>query len=170
MAKIVEAEVDPFGVDEPEETVVERLDPSGLLSDEEVLEARASAKERVMRERRAAAMLAFEAQETERLRREEGLTTGIAQKDEIVNFTVDLAPYCDKISIGGPLGAHYYNGKTYTVPRHVADTLAEIQFRTWRHEDQTEGKDLLQTYKRKFGTSINGVTGASSNSPRLPNA
>lgn len=140
-----------------------RLHP--LLTNAEVEAAKAKARSRVEAERKAAAIEALEQQETERLRIEEGLTTGIGAMDEIVSVTIDLPPYADKISVNGPLGSHYYHGKTYDVPRHVAASLAEMMGRMWRHEDQVEGRDLRQTYARKRDTSINARTGAVHNAP-----
>lgn len=141
-----------------------RLHP--ILSNAEVRAAQAKAKADVIAERKAAAMLDVEKREAERLRIEDGLTTGSEQKDEIVNFTVDLPQYGDKLLVNGPLGKAYWHGRTYAVPRHVADTLAEMQFRMWRHEDQTEGRSTAQMYQRKRDTAINARTGEVANAPR----
>lgn len=141
----------------------ERLHP--ILSNAEVRAAQARAKDNVLAERKAAAMEDIERRETERLRIEEGLTTGSEQKDEIVNFTVDLPLYADKLLINGPLGKAYWHGHTYAVPRHIADTLAEMTFRAWRHEDQTEGRSIAQAYQRKRDTAINARSGAVSRAP-----
>jgi hypothetical protein len=141
----------------------ERLHP--ILSNAEVRAAQERAKTNVLAERKLAAMEDIEKRETERLRIEEGLTTGIADKDEIVNFTVDLPLYADKILVNGPLGKAYWHSITYPVPRHIANSLAEQQFRAWRHEDQTEGRSIAQAYQRKRDTAINARTGVVSKAP-----
>lgn len=143
----------------------ERLHP--ILSNEQVLAARAKAKKTVEADRVKAAMAAIEKEETQRLRVEEGLTTGIDAMDELVDITIDLPPYAGTcININGPMGMHYYHGKTYpAVPRHVAQSLNEMMFRMWRHEDQTEGRDIRQMYARKRDTSISARTGAVANAP-----
>lgn len=142
----------------------ERLHP--ILSNEDVLKARAKARARIDEDRRAAAMADIEAREVSRLRREEGLTSGIGVMDEIVNVTIDLPPFADRISINGPLGYHYWHGKSYDVPRHVANDLSWQMMTMRRHEDQTEGRSLVQTYQRKRDTSINARTGTVANAPR----
>ena len=141
-----------------------RLHP--ILSNEDVLAARAKAKKRVEDERRAAAMAELEKVEVERLRVEEGFTTGVREMDELVSVTIDLAPYTDKIVLNGGTGGNlYHHGHTYQIPRHVADTLAEIMSRSWKHEDQVDGKSIAQSYGRKRETIIHARTGSVQNAP-----
>jgi hypothetical protein len=135
-----------------------RLHPT--LSNKDVLEAQARARSRVESDRHKAAMKAVEEEEIQRLRVEEGLTTGIGVQDEIVAVSIDLPPFAACISINGPMGKHYYHGVTYDVPRHVADTLADTMNRMRLHEDQIEGRSLSQHYSRKYDTAINARTGA----------
>lgn len=149
--------------DEIEAAGEERLHP--ILSNEDVLKARANALKHVQADRRRAAMEAVEKEETERLKMEDGLTTGTSYLDEIVDFTVDLPPFADKIMVNGPLGFQYAHGKTYPVPRHVANSLAETLDRARHHEDQTEGKSITQSYQRKRDTAINARTGAIERAP-----
>lgn len=145
------------------EVVEERLHP--ILSNTEVRAAQAKARSKIDAERKAAAAADIEERETERLRLEEGLTTGISERDEIVNVTIDLPLYSDKILVNGPRGVVYWHGHTYPVPRHVADSLNENMSRAWRHDDQTEGKSLTQSYQRKRNTAINARSGATTNAP-----
>lgn len=141
-----------------------RLHP--ILTNDEYRKAQAAAKKRVEDERRAAAMKAVEDLETERLRVEEGFTTGVAEQDEIVHVTIDIAPYSDKIVLNGGTGGNvYHQGHGYDVPRHVADSIAEIMSRSWKHEDQVDGKSIAQSYGRKRDTIINARTGAIANAP-----
>ena len=135
-----------------------------ILSNEEVLQARANARKTLDAERRAAAMEDLEKRETERLRLEEGLTTGIGLMDEIVEFTVDLPRYTDKISVN--FGTQpYHHGRTYKVARHIANSLAEAQWRAWRHDEQVDGKSLQQMLEQRRNTMINARTGAIANAP-----
>lgn len=140
-----------------------RLHP--ILSNDEFRAAQGKAKTRVEAERKLAAIAQVEEVETNRLRLEEGLTTGIELMDEIVDITIDLPPFTEKISVNGLLGSHYYHGKTYAVARHIANSLNEMMHRAWRHEDQTEGRDIRQQYGRKRDTSINARSGAIHNAP-----
>lgn len=136
-----------------------------ILSNEEVLEARAKARATLDKERRTAAMKDVEARETRRLRLEDGLTSGIGYLNEIVDVTIDLPPVAAFILVNGPMGHAYHHGRTYPVPRHVANSLNETMGRMWRQADQEDGKDLTQTYGRKRNTTINGRTGSTSNAP-----
>lgn len=138
-----------------------------FLSNEDVAVAKAAARKAIERERRDVAMRAVEEAEKQRLRVEEGLVTGDGVADEMVTIVMDLAPYTDKVSINGSFGKHYWTGHTYTVPRHVADTLSEMMFRSWRQEDQKDGKDLYSTYRRHLDTKINKI-GKVENAPVRP--
>jgi hypothetical protein len=132
-----------------------RLHP--ILSNEEVLKARANARKKLDAERHAAAMRAVEEQELERLRVEEGMTTGVEADDAIVSFTVDLPTYADRITLSG---RPYYHGRRYDVPLHVARTLADEQFKAWRHDEQMEGKSIHQKFTKKHNTMINARSGS----------
>ena len=139
-----------------------------VLSNDEVLEARARARAKIEKERRAAAMKAVEAEETTRLRLEEGLVTGVSENDEPVSITLDLAPHSDCIRTNGVEGSVYWHGFTYTVPRHVANSLREIQARGWIHQDEIDGKNLTQHYQNKRVTVLSPIRGTI-NAPARPN-
>jgi hypothetical protein len=144
----------PAAEDEP------RLHP--LFTNEEFRDIQAQARASVEKERKAKAKKALLADETERLMREEGLTTGSAEKDEIVDVLIDLPQWSPAVTINR---FPYWHGRTYQVARHVADTLAESMHRAWRHEDQLDGKSKLQTMMRKRETTINARTGVAANVP-----
>jgi len=151
---------DFLGVSEAEAPQV-RLHP--ILSNEEVLEARAKARSKIDAERRKAAMREVEERETHRLKTEEGLTSGITGEDELVNFSVNLPSWAPWIAVNGE---PYWHGHTYPVPRHVARSLAEQSQRSWWADDQTEGKSIAQQLQGKHRSVINGRTGAIDNAPR----
>ena len=136
--------------DEP----AERLHP--VLSDEEVLEARVEARAIIEAKRKKQAKAALIAEEQRRLETEEGLTTGDGVKDQMVKIVLDLAPHSPYIALNG---RPYYHGQTYTVARHIAETLREIQQRGWRHQDEIDGKSLTQHYQRARQSVVSAVKG-----------
>lgn len=132
----------------------ERLHP--LLSNEEVLEARAEARKQVEAAQRKAAKKKIIDDETQRLRTEEGLVTGDGTKDQMVRIALDLAPHSPFIVLNH---RPYYHAQTYTVPRHVAETLREIQQNGWRHQDEIDGKTIKEHYQRARSTGLSPVKG-----------
>lgn len=138
-----------------------RLHP--ILTNEQVLEAQARAKKKVDDLRIKEAMRSIEEIETARLRREEGFVTGEGAKDELVSVTLDLAPHSDRITINQMA---YWHGHTYTVPRHVGDSLRDMQARGWVHQDELDGKNKTQHYQANRLTKLNGATGAVSSAPQ----
>lgn len=124
-----------------------------ILSNKEVEAARKEARERVEKERKSSAKARLIEEEINRLKNEEGLVTGSEEKDKLVHITIDLAEYVDRIMLNGVV---YLQGQTYTVPRHVAQSMAEIMFNTWRHQNQVDGKDLRSFYQKKKGEGLSG--------------
>lgn len=147
-----------------DEGPAERLHP--ILSDEEVLAARAKARDKIDAERKKAAAKAVEDEETQRLRVQEGLTTGIGLKDEIVGITIDLPEYADKIVINS---VPYHHRHTYQVPRHMADSIRETMDRAWKHEDEVKGNSLTSHYGAARQAHIT-ATGAVQQNPKLVHA
>lgn len=127
-----------------------------ILSAEDVEAAKAKARQRVEAERRKTAMKAIEDEETQRLNVEEGLHTGDQVKDELVNLTLDLAEHSSRISLSGRL---YFHGQTYTVARHIADTLREIQARGWQHQQEIDGKPMYGAFRKPHETILSGARG-----------
>lgn len=141
-----------------EETSEERLHP--ILTNEQVLEARAKARKAIEAQRVAAAMKAEEAKETDRLRNEEGFTSGVDYLDELVSITIDLPRSAPYIMVNGPRGSIYWHGVTYpAVPRHVANSLSETMFRLRRAEEQADGKTTDEMLYKPRNSVINGRTG-----------
>lgn len=139
----------------------ERLHP--ILSNEKVLELRKKARGQIMAEKVKAAEADFLLEEKARLAREEGLVTGNAVKDEPVTISLDLAEHSDRITLNG---VPYWHGMTYTVPRHVADTLREMQSRGHDHQRQVEGKPHADLFRRPHLTVFNARTGDVKNAPQ----
>lgn len=141
----------------PEDQGEERLHP--ILSNEQVMEARAKARKAIEAQRVAAAMKAEEEKETRRLSREEGLTTGVGYLEEIVHVAIDLPRSSPHISLNGGTRV-YWHGQGYDVPRHIANSLAETMYRCWRAEEQADGKSLDQMLHTPRNPTISGRSGA----------
>ena len=133
-----------------------------ILTEEQVEKARLNARKRIEKQRLEAAMKQAEEEEVQRLAREEGFTTGIDAKDEIVDVVIDLAPYSDRIIIDG---VQYMHARTYSMPRHKADSIREICYRTKMHEHDIKDENLQTFYGRKYQTQVNGKTGVAVNLP-----
>lgn len=142
---------DALGLDHPNGEGAGALPAHPLLSPDEVAAAMAKARESVEAKRRDAAIKAVIKAETERLEREEGLVTGDGVKDEMVTVHLDLAEHSNRIVLSG---TPYWHGHTYTIPRHVADTLREIQSRGHDHQSEIEGKNLADRFRRPRNTVI----------------
>lgn len=136
--------------------VVEEVRLHNVLSNEDFLLAQANARKKIDKERRIAAMKAVAAEEEKRLRREEGLTTGIPGMDDEVHILMDLPEWTPYISLNG---FPFWHGRGYDVPRHVYDTLMDQMFRAQRHDDQIDGKSMRETMARANRRSPNVIDG-----------
>lgn len=127
-----------------------------ILTNKEVEEIRAQARKEIADTRKRNAKSQFLEAEKARLLTEEGLTTGLGPKDQMVRITIDLSEYAANIVINHKV---YWHGQTYTVPRHVAETLREIMFRTHLHQNEIDGKGLRSFYQRHRDTELSPVSG-----------
>lgn len=127
-----------------------------LLSEAEIAAIRAQARAEIMADKRGKLKQELLAAEKQRLKNEEGLTTGNSHMDEVVSISIDLAPYAPYININSQC---YYHGRTYQVPRHVADTLRDQMFQTWKHQNQIDGKDAASFYAAKHVAEMYSVAG-----------
>ena len=134
-----------------------------LLTDAEILAAKKKARVRLEAQAKKAALADIEDAEVERLKMEEGLVPGAGPQDEMVSITLDLAEHSDRIVIDGTI---YCHGRTYTLPRHKADTLRDIMYQGWRHQElEIDGKKLSQFYAKKRNTVLSAKTGSALNAP-----
>lgn len=138
-------------------------DPEVLLTPAQIEEIKKQARAEIMADKRGKAKQELLAAEKLRLQRDEGLTTGNRHADEILSITIDLAPYAPYININSQC---YYHGRTYQVPRHVADTLRDQMFQTWKHQNQIDGKDAAQFYSQKHVAEMFKVAGGAKLSGR----
>ncbi len=132
-----------------------------ILSNEEVLQIRKDARAKLEKERLEAAKKSFLTEELERLRMEEGLVTGGAG-DEMVDVTIVLAEHSDRLLVNM---RPYWHGRTYRVPRHVANSFREMMYRGERHQNEIDGKSWSAFYQSARDTKLSAVKGAA-NAPR----
>lgn len=117
-----------------------------LFTQKELDDIKAQARKEIMADKKAAAKKSMLAEEKVRLQREEGLTTGNSHADEIVSIHIDLAPYAPSILVNG---TPYWHGMTYPVPRHIAASLQDTMFMTWKHQGTIKGEALSEFYAKK---------------------
>jgi hypothetical protein len=122
-----------------------------VLTTAEIEAARAEARAAVDKARKAAAIKAIIADETIRLKREEGLVSGSSVNDEMVKVTIDLPEYSNSIILNQE---PFYHGNTYTLPRHVAASFKEIMQRAWAHQEEIDGKSLAQSLQTRRDTVL----------------
>jgi hypothetical protein len=117
-----------------------------LFTDKEIAAIKAKAREEIITAKKDALRKDMIAAEKLRLQREDGLTTGNSHMDEIVNVTIDLAPFAPAIVVNQQ---SFWHGRSYTVPRHVAMSLQETMFNTWKHQGTIKGESLSEFYAKK---------------------
>ncbi len=129
-------------------------EPAPVLTPAEIAAIKKEAKDKILAERKSAAKVKLLAEETQRLRVQEGMVTGLGHLDEIVNITIDLPTFAPSININMQ---PYWHGRTYAVPRHVAETLNSQMFTCWKHQNEVDGKSLGQFYAIRRATTMDKV-------------
>lgn len=137
-----------------------------MLTKVEVEEIRKEARSKIDAQRKKSAKQQLLEIETARLAAEDGLVTGIGAQDEMVSITIDLAEYGASIVINM---RPYWHAQTYTVPRHVAETLREIMQRTHMHQNEIDGKSRTHFYQQNRATELSPIKGVK-NAPAAPGA
>lgn len=146
-----------LSVEEEAALRAEGIDPHHpILTIDEQREAIQSALKRVSADEKKEALKAFEKQVYERERGVTGLRTGNPILDEMVTVTLDLAEHSDRIWINGH---QFWHGHTYKVPRHVANSLREIQQRGHHHQADLDGKGISERGKKPMLTAIKADAG-----------
>lgn len=140
------------------------VEAEGLLTEKEVEALRARAAKTLLDERKKRAEDVLYAEMLNDARREAGMISGDEQKDEQVVVTIDVAEYTYYIALNG---RQYIHGETYTLPRHVADTLREIMFRSHAHQTEVDGKDPFFALRQPRQTHLSGKFGVR-NAPARP--
>lgn len=130
----------------------EGIDPfHPILTVDEQRDAIAAAHKRVDADARKDAKKALEQAIYDAQRGKTGLRTGNPVLDELVVCTLDLAEHSDCIRINGH---QFWHGHTYTVPRHVANSLREMQQRGHHHQAELDGKGISEKMKKPMLTAI----------------
>lgn len=125
-----------------------------ILSAAEIDKIRKEAREKLLSEKKSAAKADLLAKEIQRLKNEEGLVTGNSHADEMVSITIDLPTFAPNIIINM---RPYWHGHTYTVARHVAETLRAQMFTSWKHQNEIDGKSLADFYATRRLAEIGKV-------------
>lgn len=79
------------------------------------------------------------------------LRRGEVPEDQIVNVTIDAAPFVPFIMIDG---VQFFHGYTYAVPVKQACVLYEQAHRSWRHQDEIDGRGRTEAYRRPYNTTL----------------
>lgn len=133
-----------------------------ILTDEELAQAKATAKKRHEADLKKHAMELAVAEEMDRLDYEAQLAEG-QRNNEMVTLTLDLPNLADRIVLDGRVFLHGFN---HTVRRVQAETLLEMAQRLWHHQfREVEGKKLRDFYQTRRGTVLNG-SGQTFNAPQ----
>lgn len=133
-----------------------------ILTDEELAQAKATAKKRHEAEQKQRAIDLAVAAEMDRLDYEMQLASGERQ-NEMVTLTLDLPTFADRIVLDGRIFLHGFN---HTIRRVQADTLMEMAQRLWHHQfREVEGKKLRDFYQSRRGTVLNS-SGQTLNPPQ----
>lgn len=130
----------------------EGIDPfHPILTVDEQREAIAAARKRVDADAKKDAKKALEQSIYDAQRGKTGLRTGNPQLDELVTCTLDLAEHSDCLRINGH---PFWHGRTYTVPRHVAASLREMQQRGHHHQADLDGKGMAEKMRKPMLTAV----------------
>ena len=122
-----------------------------VLTNAEYDAAVLEAKKRLDDAERKAARERLIADSMDTIRRERNALTGVVDQDEPVKITIDVAEYTDRIILDGE---QFFHASTYTVPRHKAQTMNEIMFRSYMHQAQLDGKDPQEAYRRSHAQHV----------------
>lgn len=121
---------------------------TSILDPKRVEELKFKAKAKVEKERIAAA----EAQLLEELENDERRANGL--EESLVDITIDLAPYADRLMIDGKI---LFQGQTKTVRESEASLILEMMSATWRHQSIVDGKpEDFYRRSRSQGVAANG--------------
>ena len=135
-----------------------------VLTSEDMAEIKAEAAAELKKEQRKSARKEMLARAKADLQRE---AAALAQQGgpraDMVDLTIDLAPYAADIRLDG---RSYPHGKQVRVPRKVAAVLAEQMERSWKHQEGLSGANE-NAYRKPRMATINGRTGATTGTQDL---
>jgi len=112
-----------------------------LLAPEDMEALRKEARASILEEMKQAARDKFFENEREKLRREK------VPADTLVDIEINSAPYVPYFMLDGK---SFYNGYTYKIPSKVAAVLYEQMQRSWRHQDEIDGRSRVENLARNI--------------------
>ena len=117
-----------------------------ILSNKRLAEAKAAARKQLEEDRAKAAYASAYKEELQRLKIEEGLVVG-GTRDEMVEVVIELVePHVNSCLLVNFKA--YWHGRTYTVPRHVADSLREQMWRLSAYTSkEIKGEKRVEFYR-----------------------
>jgi len=115
-----------------------------LLSDEDIAEIRAKAREQVETDRKKQAKEELKG----RFLKEERHRSD--PNEELIPLTIDLPGFADRIMIDGTV---YMQGVTYRFPRNQYNSVVDQLAQSWKHEAQTGGANR-DAYRQPRTTAL----------------
>lgn len=126
------------------DTVKKKADFS-LLDDETKAKLRAKAQERIAEQLREEAEDAFLEQAMREERRKHSAYVHELPMDD-VEITIDLPEFAPSIRLNS---RDYFSNFSYTVPRHVYNSMIDIMARAWEHQSEIEGRPRHYFQKKR---------------------
>ena len=115
-----------------------------LLSDEDIAEIRAKAREQVETDRKKQAKEELKS----RFLKEERHRSD--PDEELIALTIDLPGFADRVTIDGVV---YMQGVTYRFPKSQYNSICDQMSMSWRHEAQTGGANR-DAYRKPRTTAL----------------
>ena len=135
-----------------------------VLDAKDMAEIKAEAAVELKKEQRKAARKDMLARAKADLQREAArLAQEGGPRADLVDLTIELAPYAVDIRLDG---RSYPHGKQVRVPRKVAAVLMEQMQRSWQHQEGLSGANE-NAYRKPRLASISGRTGATTGTQGL---
>lgn len=117
---------------------------SELLTDEDIAEIRAKAREQVDTDRKKQAKEELKS----RIMKEERHRSD--PDEELLSLTIDLPGFADRVTIDGTV---YMQGVTYRFPKRQYDSIRDQLAQSWKHEAQTGGANR-DAYRQPRTTAL----------------
>lgn len=136
--------------------------PKSVLSAKEEEAVRRQAEREIENERKIQARADLLKKEKAKLRERHSINDNSAlsgRASDMVMITINIPEFsnCPWIQVNLPNGPKYYHGQTYTVPRHIANSLRESMQWMRRHQNELDGKK--RNRQLPDGRFIDAVTG-----------
>jgi hypothetical protein len=142
----------------PAEIPARKYRRPNLLTDDDRKALTAEARKSVLEGLKQDERDAWFEEERLRLRRES------VPEEQLVFVTIDTAPFLAFIMLDN---VQFFNGYTYEVPQSQAAVILEQMHRSWRHQDEIDGRGKTEAHRplnthlgpRHAGTPTRGQNG-----------